>query len=223
MADVKQIYAAINAIQGELAKIGISKDRKNREQGYSFRGIDDVYGALAPLLAKYEVCVFPHVQERIVHERTTAKGTVLFYTTLKVEYDLVSAQDGSVQTCSAYGEAMDTADKSTNKAMSAAYKYMCLQVFCIPTEGENDADERTHDEVVAEQKSSVEEIVAGIQEKMTLENSKAFFARAIKQYGEGTPEFDVWVRVWRAKNKELEQAKTLNASLEADAEYINNI
>lgn len=222
MAEVKQIYAAINAIQGELAKIGISKDRKNREQGYSFRGIDDVYSALAPLLAKYEVCVFPHVQERIVHERTTAKGTVLFYTTLKVEYELVSAQDGSIQTCSAYGEAMDTADKSTNKAMSAAYKYMCLQVFCIPTEGENDADERTHDDIVAEQKSSVEEIVAGIQEKMTLENAKAFFARAVKQYGDGTPEFETWVRVWRAKNKELEQAKT-NADLEADAEYLNSI
>lgn len=220
--EAKHIYKAINAIQGELAKIGISKGRKNKEQGYSFRGIDDVYGALAPLLAKYEVCVFPHVQERIVHERTTAKGTVLFYTTLKVEYELVSAQDGSIQTCSAYGEAMDTADKSTNKAMSAAYKYMCLQVFCIPTEGENDADERTHDDIVAEQKSSVEEIVAGIQEKMTLENAKAFFARAVKQYGDGTPEFETWVRVWRAKNKELEQAKT-NADLEADAEYINSI
>ena len=99
---------------------------------------------------------------------------------------------------------------------------MCLQVFCIPTEGENDADERTHDEVVAEQKSSVMEIVEGINAKMTLENSKAFFARAVKQYPEGTPEFDVWVRVWRAKNKELEQAKT-NAGLDADAEYINNI
>lgn len=220
--EAKQIYRAINAIQGELAKIGISKGRKNKEQGYSFRGIDDVYGALAPLLAKYEVCVFPHVQERIVHERTTAKGTVLFYTTLKVEYELVSAQDGSIQTCSAYGEAMDTADKSTNKAMSAAYKYMCLQVFCIPTEGENDADERTHDDIVAEQKSSVMEIVDGINAKMTLENSKAFFARAVKQYPEGTPEFDVWVRVWRAKNKELEQAKT-NASLAEDAEFLDNI
>ena len=44
-----------------------------------------------------------------------------------------------------YGEAMDSADKSTNKAMSAAYKYMCLQVFCIPTEGDNDADGTTPD------------------------------------------------------------------------------
>lgn len=56
--EAKQIYKAINAIQGELAKIGISKGRKNKEQGYSFRGIDDVYGALAPLLARYGFVCF---------------------------------------------------------------------------------------------------------------------------------------------------------------------
>jgi hypothetical protein len=39
---------------------------------------------------------------------------------------------------------MDSADKATNKAMSAAYKYACLQTFCIPTEGDNDADATTH-------------------------------------------------------------------------------
>lgn len=220
--EAKQIYKAINAIQGELAKIGISKERKNKEQGYSFRGIDDVYGALAPLLAKYEVCVFPHVQERIVHERTTAKGTVLFYTTLKVEYELVSAQDGSIQTCSAYGEAMDTADKSTNKAMSAAYKYMCLQVFCIPTEGENDADERTHDEIVAESKPAIEDIVNGILEKMTLDNCKKFYARAIEAYGKETPEYKMWVKVWADKKDSLERVNT-EKELAADAEYINSI
>jgi hypothetical protein len=40
---------------------------------------------------------------------------------------------------------MDMADKATNKAMSAAYKYACLQAFCIPTEGDNDADASTPD------------------------------------------------------------------------------
>jgi hypothetical protein len=39
---------------------------------------------------------------------------------------------------------MDSGDKATNKAMSAAYKYACMQSFCIPTEGDNDADAQTH-------------------------------------------------------------------------------
>jgi hypothetical protein len=42
-----------------------------------------------------------------------------------------------------YGEAMDSADKATNKAMSAAYKYAAFLAFCIPTEGDNDADATT--------------------------------------------------------------------------------
>jgi hypothetical protein len=40
---------------------------------------------------------------------------------------------------------MDSGDKATNKAMSAAYKYMAMQLFCIPTEGDNDADSSTHE------------------------------------------------------------------------------
>ena len=40
-----EVYAAIAAVQGTLAKTGISKNRKNQQgSGYMFRGIDDVYG-----------------------------------------------------------------------------------------------------------------------------------------------------------------------------------
>lgn len=141
----KKIYESINKIQAALAKTGISKDRKNQQQGYAFRGIDDVYGALAPLLAENGVCVFPRATERTCVERQTQRGGALFYVTVRVEFDFVSSIDGSVHTCVTYGEAMDSADKATNKAMSAAYKYACLQTFCIPTEGDNDADATTHD------------------------------------------------------------------------------
>ena len=141
---IPKIYESINKIQAALAKTGISKERKNKEQGYAFRGIDDVYGALAPLLAENHVCIMPRVTERDFRERTTSRGTVLFYVTVRAEFDFVSAIDGSKHTCVTYGEAMDTADKATNKAMSAAYKYACLQTFCIPTEGDNDADATTH-------------------------------------------------------------------------------
>jgi hypothetical protein len=50
-----------------------------------------------------------------------------------------------------FGEAMDSGDKATNKAMSAAYKYMAMQEFCIPTEGDNDADAATHQLASAEE------------------------------------------------------------------------
>ena len=141
----KKVYAAIVAVTEKLSKEGISKDRKNESQGYEFRGIDDVYNALAPFLAASNLCILPNVTERALVERTTAKGNAIFYVTVKVDFAFVSAEDGSEHHVITYGEAMDTADKATNKAMSAAYKYACMQAFCIPTEGDNDADSKTHD------------------------------------------------------------------------------
>jgi hypothetical protein len=139
-----KVYAAINAVQGELAQSGISKDRKNQQQGYNFRGIDDVYNALAPLLAKHGLCVLPRILTRQCEERTTQKGGVLFYVTVEAEFDFVSSEDASKHTVRTFGEAMDSGDKATNKAMSAAYKYAAFQAFAIPTEGDNDADSQTH-------------------------------------------------------------------------------
>lgn len=145
MTSVAKVYAAIAAVQGALAKEGVAKDRNNAQQGYNFRGIDDVYNALAPVLSQNKLCILPRVLDREVTERTTAKGGTLFYVVLEMEFDFVSAEDGSKHTVKVVGEAMDSGDKATNKAMSAAYKYACLQTFCIPTEGDNDADATTHE------------------------------------------------------------------------------
>jgi ERF superfamily len=139
-----KIYNAVSKVAGVLAKDGISKDRSNHQQGYKFRGIDDCLNALAPLLSEYGVIIYPEVLERDVIERETRNGGALFYVTVKVKYSFV-ADDGSSFPVTTYGEAMDSADKATNKAMSAAYKYAVIQTFCIPTEGDNDADAQTHE------------------------------------------------------------------------------
>ena len=137
------VYAAINAIQNDLSKEGITKDKRNQAQGYNFRGIDDVYNALSPLLAKHGLCILPRILTRTCDERQTAKGGTMFYVTVEAEFDFVSAKDGSSHIVRTFGEAMDSADKATNKAMSAAYKYAAFQAFAIPTEGDNDADAHT--------------------------------------------------------------------------------
>ena len=144
------VYRAIAAVQGELAKIGIAKDRRNSGQGYNFRGIDDVYAALSPLLAKHGLVIVPRVTERVVEERQAKGGGALFNVTVKAEFDFIAAEDGSIHTASTYGEAMDSADKATNKAMSAAYKYAAFMTFAIPTDGDNDADATTHDVAAVE-------------------------------------------------------------------------
>jgi hypothetical protein len=143
------VYQAINAVQSDLAKSGIGKDSTNTFDNYKFRGIDAVYNALSPLLAKHGLCVLPRMLTRTCEERQSQKGGALFYVTVEAEFDFVSAKDGSKHTVRTFGEAMDRGDKATNKAMSAAYKYAAFQAFAIPTEGDNDADATTH-EVQAE-------------------------------------------------------------------------
>ena len=150
MADKIEVYKAITVVAERLSKEGISKDNQNKQQGFKFRGIDDVYNKLAPIISKAGLCIIPRVLSREVTEKTTKNGGVLFYVAVEVEFDFVSSVDGSVHTAKTFGEAMDSGDKATNKAMSAAYKYLCFQTFCIPTEGDNDADSTTHELAVEE-------------------------------------------------------------------------
>lgn len=139
------VYECIAAVSAEIAKEGISKSRENKQQGYSFRGIDDVYNCLAPILAKHKLVIIPQITKRDVIERQTKSGGALFYVTVEAAFDFVSAADGSKATIHTFGEAMDSGDKATNKAMSAAYKYAAMQTFCIPTEGDHDSENVTHD------------------------------------------------------------------------------
>lgn len=150
-----KVYAAINAIQKELNKTGITKGHKNAQQGYQFRGIDDVYNALSPLLAEHGLCILPRVLTRTMVERKSNSGGALFSVCVEAEFDFVCSEDGSKHTVKTFGEAMDSGDKATNKALSAAYKYACIQAFAIPTEGENDADAVTH-EVAAKTEARTE-------------------------------------------------------------------
>lgn len=149
------VYQAINKVQEELAHMGISKSRTNAQgASYKFRGIDDVYNTLSPLLAKHGLCILPRVLARECVERQSGAGKPLFYVTVDAEFDFVSAEDGSKHTVKTFGEAMDSSDKATNKAMSAAFKYAAFQAFAIPTEGDNDADGSTPDVAPRERKAA---------------------------------------------------------------------
>ena len=140
------IYQAMAEILAEIPSIG--KDNKNKEQGFKYRGIDDVYNGLHPLLAKHKVFMAPTVLSRASEECATKNGGALQCVTLSVEYRFFHA-DGSSISCTVMGEGRDTSDKATNKAMAAAHKYALLQTFCIPTEdiGQDDPDAETPEPV----------------------------------------------------------------------------
>lgn len=140
-----KVYQSIAKVMLDLSKMGIGKDKVNQQQNFKYRGVDDVMNAIAPLLAEHGLLILPRVTKRELVERVSASGKPLFFTTLEIEYDFVSGIDGSKHTVGPMiGEAMDSGDKSANKAMAIAYKYVCFQAFCIPTEVTSDPDAEVH-------------------------------------------------------------------------------
>ncbi|MGX7953628.1 ERF family protein [Tsuneonella sp. HG249] len=141
---IARVYHAINAVGAALAEDGVAKTRLNARDNYLYRSIDDVLARLAPQLATHRLCILPRVLEREATERQDEAGGLLVSVTLRVAFDLVSAEDGSCHTIEAYGEALDAGDRATPKAMQSAYKYAVLQAFCVPAIQQEDADARSH-------------------------------------------------------------------------------
>jgi len=218
------VYKCINAVQAALAKDGISKDRKNTQQGYSFRGIDDVYNALAPLLSKNGLCILPRMLSRSCEERITQKGGTLFYVTVEAEFDFVCADDGSKHTVKTFGEAMDSGDKATNKAMSAAYKYAAFQAFAIPTEGDNDPDYTTHqvvpkivhtptqgamDEIPAEEREYLRELAIELIANVKEGQPRVAYERVKKEQLDDSQETALWSLLPADTRRAIKVSKTI--------------
>lgn len=208
----KKVYAAISGVACALAEQGIRKEKKQGSQvNYAFRGIDDIYNALAPELVKHKLLILPRYTERTSVERTSKNGGALFYITVRGDFDFVSTEDGSTHTVTTYGEAMDSGDKATNKAMSIAYKYAAFQAFCIPTEETAiDADAEMH-QVQSQKQSKLsptpEQILKAFTDaaaqKTSVDELKQAFAKAWKML-EGTGEQQKAQDVYNIRKDELE-------------------
>lgn len=132
-----KIFAAIAGVINDIGVV--SKDKFNKQQGFKYRSVDDVYSVLNPALAKNKVFILPEILDESREVKATRSGTQMFYVILKMKYTIY-AEDGSFIETILKGEAMDTGDKAINKAMAIAYKYLCFQLFCIPVEDMTDPD-----------------------------------------------------------------------------------
>lgn len=149
----ENIYFLISKVMGEVA--GVEKNQKNTQQGYSFRGIDDLYAALQPPLVKYGVFFCTDVEKLEQTGRESKQGTMLTCTVLTVKFTFY-APDGSSIVVRTVGEGMDSGDKSCSKAMSTALKYALLQLFCIPTSEPKDSEHESPEPVYRKEHSERE-------------------------------------------------------------------
>lgn len=136
------IHKQIGEIRKEISPIG--KDKKNVQQGYSFRGIEDAMNMLSPLLAKHGI--YP-VTKSIVDVRNdevqSKSGTAGYHYVRRYTFTFY-AEDGSSVDTTADGEAIDYGDKASNKAYSTAYREAFWKMFVVPFAAD-DIENHTHE------------------------------------------------------------------------------
>lgn len=176
-----KIHAAMVAVMRDIEAIEKSRTADAGGPRYQFRGIDDIYNALHPILATHGVYMLASYEDRVVIERQSSRGTAMFYVTLVGRFHF-TAEDGSSVECSAIGEAMDSSDKATNKAMSVALKYAVMQTFFIPTvepkDPENDHVEVKPREIKAQPKPLP--VASNVAKQMLAELKAAGYDTAAK-------------------------------------------
>jgi len=140
------IDVAMCQVMVEVAPIQKMRENKSNDRSgggsqvnFKFRGIDDVYNELHAIFAKHKIYTLPRILEHKTQERATRNGGTMLHHIVRVEY-VFRHEDGSSISSILIGEAADSGDKGAGKAQQYAYKVALLQMFLIPTEGDNDPD-----------------------------------------------------------------------------------
>jgi hypothetical protein len=138
---VPKVFPAF--IAANRAIEAVSKSRKNTQQHYNFRGIDQVYDMIHGVLADAGLVTVPVVLQRLASEQKSKSGSGMSLVEMESEY-WCYAEDGSALVIGPlWSEALDMSDKATNKAMAFAQKYALLQTFTIPTSDVSEGDRET--------------------------------------------------------------------------------
>lgn len=184
----KMIYKAMLNIMQDVD--AIKKEKKNQQQGFMFRGIDDMMNSLHCLFAKHGVFIVPTVESFDVKERPTKNGGINYFTHAVITFNF-TAQDGSFISVKNVGEAMDSGDKGMNKAMSIALKYALMQTFLIPTEDIADPDAEVAEET---KDTNIETALADIANAKCKEELLEVWHKWAREYGQqGTDFYNKWV------------------------------
>lgn len=135
-----KIMKAIPAVMGKME--AVAKGKKNQDQGFMYRGIEDIYNALQKVMAEEGVFSTMIMLSRKDATVKSAKGYEMRHAVITFRFRFF-ADDGSFVTCVVDGEGLDMSDKVSGKCASYAHKYAMLTLFSIPTKDLTDPDGET--------------------------------------------------------------------------------
>lgn len=124
------IIQALAAVMADVRAIG--KDDWNDFHRFNFRGIDTVLEHVGPAFRDHGIVPIPEVREIRSDDLTAKDGKRKRGVTLTVAYTFYGPAGDSITTV-VPGEANDTEDKASSKAMSVAFRTALLQVLAMPT------------------------------------------------------------------------------------------
>lgn len=162
---MKAIHKAVQFAMQKVAKTGIAKALRNKDQGYQYRGIEDAMNTLQPILTEAGIVVTPCYSDMQIMERDSKSGGKLRFIVVKGRFEFASVEDGSSVTSEVYGEAMDSSDKASTKAQSVAFRTALFQQFVVPTMAID-----PEAEAAAERMSHIEEVSMVMVEKFEAGN-----------------------------------------------------
>jgi hypothetical protein len=139
------IFKKMASVLADISAVG--KGSTNTAQGYKFRGIDDMINTVHAVLKKHSVFVTTDVLEKRSETREIPKVDKFGNESIRVDKIVeltmkytFHAEDGSSISSVIASEGLDSGDKATNKALSAALKYALIQTFQVPTADMEDGD-----------------------------------------------------------------------------------
>lgn len=149
MTELPTIHEAL--AKAKAAVGNVSKAQRNAQQGFNFRGVDDVVNAVAGPLNDNGVIVTPWVDSYVSETVEVGRNkTLMAHIMGEVVYTFTGPRGDEVK-AKVLAEAMDSGDKCTPKFMSVAYRIALLQVLNLPT------DSPDPDSVVYERSSNVQQ------------------------------------------------------------------
>lgn len=140
-AEQVPVHVAFARVMADVQSVGKTDRRDDPGGHYNFRGVDRVVNAVGPAIRRHGVLVLPtRVFDVEYREARTSKGTVMQECVLKVQWTVIGPMgDVLPLPLESAGQATDTQDKATSKAISVAQRVLFLTGLHIPTENP-DAD-----------------------------------------------------------------------------------
>lgn len=137
-----EVFERLSKVMDIVGAVG--KNKTNAQQGFKYRAIDDFIQAVHPALVSAGVVLIPEVLTHESANRPTKSGGISTHVVITAKFTFY-APDGSSVSGVTVGEAADSADKASNKAMSQALKYFLMQALMVPLEDLADGDRVTPD------------------------------------------------------------------------------